>query len=90
MTRKTLKYFLQGLSSVLFAIAGLSFLVGGRVLMAFWKVDFVLAEFLGIACAALCIGIALVAKSKIEDLEWEEQNEAAEEQKSEFQDKVLR
>jgi hypothetical protein len=41
-----LRYFLLGLSKMMFAVAGLSFLFGDRAFIAFGKMDFILAEFL--------------------------------------------
>jgi hypothetical protein len=76
-TRAALKIFLQGLSKSLFVIGGLCFLFGDRAFIAFGKMDFVLAELLGIGTAALCIGAGAVAHYKIEDIEWQEGNEEA-------------
>jgi len=72
-----LRYFLLGLSKMMFAVAGLSFLFGDRAFIAFGKMDFILAEFLGIGFAALCVGAGAIARHKAEDLEWEEANEEA-------------
>jgi hypothetical protein len=75
--KTVLRLFLQGLSKVMFLIAVLSFFAGDRVLRASEKMDFVLAEFLGLGFAAICFGAGLIAKSKAEDIEWEEANEQA-------------
>ena len=74
----TLKHFLQGVSSVLIVIAGMSFFVGGRVIHEFGTVDRTLAEIIGIGLAFVCLILVVVAKHKIEDIEWQEQNEEAE------------
>jgi len=74
-TRSSLKYFLQGLSSVSFAIAGLSFFFGGRAIHEFGGVDRTLAEVIGLGLAFVCGAMGWIAKSKIGNIEWEEQNE---------------
>jgi hypothetical protein len=74
-TRTALKYFLKALSQSLFVVGGLSFLVGGRLFHEMKHVDRLLAELLGIGFAAVCFAIGYIAKSKIEDLDWEEENE---------------
>ena len=51
------KPLLKGTSQVLFVIAGLLFLVGGRAISEFAKIDCVIAEFLGLGLAAVfCLG----------------------------------
>jgi hypothetical protein len=77
-TRSTLKYFLQGVSTVLIAIGGMSFFFGGRAIHVFGAVDRTLAEIIGIGVAFLCFILGVVAKYKIEDIEWQLQNEEAE------------
>jgi hypothetical protein len=76
-TKTTLGYFLQGLSKIMFLIAGISFLFGGRALCEFEKLDFVLAEFLGLAFAAMCIAAGFIAKSKAEEIEWAQTDKEA-------------
>ena len=76
--RSTLKRPLQGVSSVLFAFAGLSFLFGGRAIHEFGGLDRTLAEVSGVGLAFLCLSLGVVGKHKIEDIEWQEQNEEAE------------
>jgi hypothetical protein len=76
-TRTALKYFLKVLSQSLFVIGGLSFFVGGLLIQEMTKIDRILAEFLGIGFALACLFVGLIAKSKIEDLDWEEENERA-------------
>ena len=66
----------------MFAIGGLSFLFGDRACIALGKMDFILAEFLGIGFAVLCLGAGAIAHYKAEDLEWEEANEDANEKSS--------
>jgi len=63
------------MSSVLIVIAGMSFFFGGRAIHEFGTVDRTLAEIIGIGLAFLCLILVVVAKYKIEDLEWQEQNE---------------
>lgn len=83
--KTTLKYFLQALSKLLFAVAGLSFFFGGRAIHEFGNVDRVLAEFLGITTAVVCGFGAYIATRKIEDIEWEKANQEALEEESEKQ-----
>jgi hypothetical protein len=84
-TKATLRHILLGLSKVMFVVGGLSFLFGDRALMEFGKVDFVLAEFIGIGFAAFCMIIGLIAHHKAEDLEWQEANEEALKESSSLQ-----
>jgi uncharacterized membrane protein YecN with MAPEG domain len=86
--RSTLKPFLQGVSSVLIVIAGLSFFVGGRIIHEFGAVDRALAEIIGIGLAFLCLLLGAVAKYKIEDVEWQEQNEEAEKEQQTLEKKM--
>jgi hypothetical protein len=53
----------RGLASVLFAIAGLSFFFGGRAISELGKMDRLLAEMLGFALAAVCVGLGFLAKT---------------------------
>jgi hypothetical protein len=87
-TRSTLKHFLQGVSSVLIVIAGTSFFVGGRIIHEFGAVDRTLAEIIGIGLAFACLILAVVAKHKIEDVEWQEQNEKAEKERQTLEKKM--
>lgn len=73
-----LKRFLQSVSPALFAFAGLSFLFGGRAIHEFGGLNRTLAEIIGIGLAFLCLVVGVVGKHKIEDIEWQEQNEEAE------------
>ena len=75
--RTTLKYLLKGLSKLLFLVGALFFLVGGRAIHEFGHVERVLAEVLGLATAAVLFFCGYMAKSAIEDLEWEQANEEA-------------
>jgi hypothetical protein len=74
--RTVLKSFLEGSSKVLFLAAGGVFLIGDRILRTA-GVDFLLSELLGIGTAAACLIAGVILKYKIEDMEWEEANEAA-------------
>ena len=87
-TRSTLKHLLQGVSSVLIVIAGISFFVGGRAIHEFGAVDRALAEIIGIGLAFLCLILGVVAKHKIEDIEWQEQNEEAEKEQQTLENKM--
>jgi hypothetical protein len=62
-TKSIPKSFLRGLASVLFGIAGLSFLVGGRAISEFVKVDRLLAELLGLGIAGSCLALGMMLKS---------------------------
>jgi hypothetical protein len=86
--RSTLKHFLQGVSSVLIVIAGMSFFFGGRAIHEFGTVDRTLAEIIGIGLAFLCLILGVVAKYKIEDIEWQEQNEEAEKEQQTLKEKM--
>jgi NADH:ubiquinone oxidoreductase subunit 2 (subunit N) len=87
-TRSTLKHFLQGASSVLIVIAGISFFFGGRAIHEFGAVDRSLAEIVGIGLAFLCLILGVVAKHKIEDIEWQEQNDEAEKEQQTLEKNV--
>lgn len=49
-------------------IAGLLFLVGGRAISEFTKVDWVIAEFLGLGLAAVFLVLGMMAKNAADDL----------------------
>ncbi len=68
----TMKSLLKGASQTLFAIAGLSFLVGGRAISEFTKTDRVLAEGLGIGLTVVCALLGMLAKTKADDLDDED------------------
>ena len=87
-TRSTLKHFLKGASSVLIVIAGISFFIGGRAIHEFGAVDRTLAEIIGIGLAFLCFILGVVAKYKIEDIEWQQQNEEAEKEQQTLKEKM--
>lgn len=70
-----MKPLLKGASQLLFVIAGLLFLVGGRAISEFTKTDRVLAEFLGIGLAVVFVVLGFVAKSAADDLN--DENSAA-------------
>jgi hypothetical protein len=82
--RTTLKHFLQALSKLLFLVGGCLFLFGGRAIHEFWNVERVLAEVLGLALAAALFFSGYMAKSAIEDLDWEEANKEAIKEESEL------
>ena len=86
--RTTLKSFLRGLSTVSFAIAGLSFFFGGRAIHEFGGVERMLAEIVGIGIAFVCLIVGAIAKHKIGDIEWEEQNEDAEKRQQSLEEKM--
>ncbi len=62
------KPLLKGTSQVLFVIAGLLFLVGGRAISEFAKMDWVIAEFLGLGLAAVFFVLGMMAKNAADDL----------------------
>jgi hypothetical protein len=67
-----MKPLLKGASQLLFVIAGLLFLVGGRAISEFTKTDRVLAEFLGIGLAVVFLVLGIVAKNAAHDLNEED------------------
>jgi len=69
------KLFLQYVYWVLGAIAGISFFCGGRAINEFFKVDRLLAEMMGLGIMAVCIALAIAAKSALEDTDVIEENE---------------
>ena len=60
--KSTVKLLLRGMAWFLFAIAGLTFWMGGRVISVFAKTDRILAEMEGIGIAALFAGLGATAK----------------------------
>lgn len=64
-----MKLFLKGASQVLFVIAGLLFLVGGRAISEFAKIDWVLSEFLGLGLAAVFFVFGMMAKNAADDID---------------------
>jgi uncharacterized membrane protein YecN with MAPEG domain len=86
--KSTLKHFLQGMSTVLIVIAGMSFFFGGRAIHEFGAIDRTLAEIIGIGLAFLCFILGVVAKYKIEDIEWQQQNEEAEKEQQTLKKKT--
>lgn len=67
-----MKPLLKGISQVLFVVAGLLFVVGGRAISEFTNTDRLLAEFLGIGLAALFVVLGLAAKNAADDLKDED------------------
>jgi hypothetical protein len=67
--RSVLKSFLLGLSWLLLGIAGLAFLVGGRAIHEFCKVDHLLAELSGLSIAVVTGAIGFILKSTAEDID---------------------
>jgi|GEM_PF-5937531 len=86
--RSTLKDFLEGVWPVFPVIAGLSFFFGGRAIHDFGGVDRTLAEMIGIGVAFLCLILGAIGKYKVEDIEWQEQNEEAKEQQRALEKKM--
>jgi hypothetical protein len=57
------KLLLRGFSWLLFVLGGFSFLVGGRMISEFWKIDRILAEMIGLGIAAACGALGYVLKT---------------------------
>ena len=72
-----MKSLLRGASNTLFVIAGLSFFVGGRAISEFTKTDRVLAEGLGIGLTVVCAALGMVAKSRADDLDDDDEDSAS-------------
>jgi hypothetical protein len=68
-TQSVLKALLLGLAWLLFAVAGLAFWVGGRVISEFAKTDRILAEVLGLSLAFATGALGYVLKSTADDLD---------------------
>ena len=60
----------------MFAIAGLTFWMGGRVISEFAKTDRILAEMEGTGVAVLFAGLGAVAKLAEDHLEEDEKDES--------------
>jgi hypothetical protein len=75
--KSALKSLLQGVSWLLFAIAGLSFWVGGRAISEFAKMDRLLSEVAGLGLAGVCGALGFVAKTTGERLAEAEEDEAS-------------
>jgi hypothetical protein len=73
--RSTVKLLLRGVAWFLFAIAGLTFWMGGSVIGVFEKTDRILAEMEGTAIAALFAGLGAAAKFAEEHFEEGEKDE---------------
>ena len=67
-TRSLLKPFLHGLAWILFTIAGLVFLAGGKIITESGKVDRILAEMLGIMIAFAIGAVGYVFKNIGDDV----------------------
>jgi lysylphosphatidylglycerol synthetase-like protein (DUF2156 family) len=63
------KPILKGTSQILFVIAGLLLLVGGRAISEVTKLDWVFAEFLGMGLAAVFFVLGMMAKNAADDLD---------------------
>ena len=75
--RTAAKALLQGVSPVLAAVAGISFLFGGGLIHALGSVDRLFGEIIGIGIAFVCLIGMAIAKHVIDDIEWQEANEQA-------------
>lgn len=62
-TKPTFKAFLRGVSGLLFGIAAIAFLFGGRIISEFSKTDRVLGEMAGIFIAIVSGALGMWAKS---------------------------
>ena len=67
-TRSFWKAFLHGLACVLFAVAGLTFLAGGKLISESAKMDRLLAEMLGLIIAAALGAVGYALKNFGDDL----------------------
>jgi urea transporter len=67
-TRSFWKAFLHGLAGVLFAIAGLTFWAGGKLISESAKMDRILAEMLGLMIAFLLGALGYILKDLGDDL----------------------
>ena len=67
-----MKPLLKGTSQVLFTIAGLLFLVGGRAISEFTKTDRLLAECAGIGLAVVFLVLGFVVKNAADALKDED------------------
>ena len=67
-TRSFCKVLLRGLAWVLFAIAGLAFLAGGKIISESEKIDRILAEMLGLGIALATGALGYILKSTADDL----------------------
>ena len=72
-----MKSLLRGASNTLFVIAGLSFFVGGRAISEFTKTDRVLAEGLGIGLTVVFAALGMLAKSRADDLDDDDEDSAS-------------
>ena len=61
------KTLLRGIAWLLFVIAGLAFLVGGRAISEFGKIDRILAEFLGLGIAAATGALGYILNNTADD-----------------------
>ena len=68
-SRSALKSLLRGVAWLLFAVAGLTFWVGGTAISEFTKADRMLAEMLGTAITVASVVLGLVAKNTADDLD---------------------
>jgi hypothetical protein len=67
-----LKAFLQGVAWLLFAIAGLAFLWGGRAISEFARTERTLAEMEGLVLAGMCGALGAWAKTAGDNLDEDE------------------
>ena len=67
-TRSFWKAFLHGLAWILFAIAGVTFWAGGKVISESAKIDRILAEMLGLMIAFALGALGYILKNSADDL----------------------
>jgi hypothetical protein len=74
--KSAVKLLLQGVAWLLFAIAVLTFWLGGSVISVFAKTDRILAEMEGTGVAVLFAGLGTVAMFAEDHLEEDEKDES--------------
>jgi hypothetical protein len=67
-TRSFWKSFLHGLAWILFAIAGVAFLAGGKIISESVKIDRIVAEMLGFMIAIAVGALGYILKNLGDDL----------------------
>ena len=64
-----MKALLTGTSQLLFVLAGLLFFVGGRVISALTKTDWLMGEMMAIAVAFVLVIFGVVAKNAADNFD---------------------